>query len=107
MNGPEEMHPRICERRKEVFQKRLDELPGVEPEVIVHHYEGKLPRPENYRRKTVTHLRRLLRKIDHYLELFEARRHKGEILTHQLSVMYGTHRQYIVKELARRMVKKA
>jgi hypothetical protein len=97
------MHPKIFERRKAVFLGRL-ELEENAVEDWVSHYEGKLPRPENYRRKTLPHLRHLLRKIDHNLELVSMPRwgYMGE----RLSAMYGTHRGYIVKELHRRMIVK-
>jgi|GEM_PF-6225596 len=112
MNSPAEMHPRVFERRKAVFYCQLQYAsPEDEGQALadwVSHYEGKLPRPENYRRKTVAHLRHLLRKIDRLIGLVDARRDRGEILSFELSAMYKRHREYIVKELHRRMmVKKA
>jgi hypothetical protein len=41
---------------------------------IVAHFERKLPRPGNYRKKTTERLRSNLGKLDHYLELCEGRR---------------------------------
>jgi hypothetical protein len=105
------MHPKILERRKAVFNGRLEyaspEEWGKTVAAWVSHYEGKLPRPENYRKKTTERLRITLRKIDRLITLFE-RRPKHEELSLSLAIMYRRHREYIVKELHRRMmVKKA
>lgn len=109
MKSKPEMHPRILERRRAVFMNRLPVLSDEEAEenlsACVGHYEGKLPRPENYRKKTVERLRTNLRTIDGYLSMFESRR--DDRLLHDLCVMYERHRAYIVKELARRMLKRA
>jgi hypothetical protein len=111
MNGPEEMHPRIYERRKEVYRGRMESLSDEEAMEdgfsIVRHYEGKLPRPENYRKKTNERLRINLRNLDQFLELCDGQRDKGGIPITKLSAMYQRHRGYIIKELARRMVKRA
>lgn len=98
------MHPKIFERRKAVFYCQLQyvspEDEGQAVEEWVSHYEGKLPAAANYRKKTLPHLRNLLRKIDHNLELVSKPTwgYAGE----RLSAMYGRHRQHVIKELARR-----
>lgn len=50
------MHPKILERRKAVFYCQLQYVsPEDEEQALVEwvsHFEGKLPRPENYRKKT-------------------------------------------------------
>jgi hypothetical protein len=103
------MHPKILERRKAVFMGQLEYVSPEEWEQVVEdwvsHYEGKLPRPENYRKKTLPHLRKLLGNIDHLLEIVSDPAW-GEMGGH-LSAMYGRHRGHVVKELARRMVKTA
>jgi hypothetical protein len=107
MNCPEGMHPKIFERRKAVFYCQLQygspEDAEQEAEGWVSHFAKELPKPENYRKKTLPHLRKLLGRIDHYLELVSTPRwgYMGE----KLSAMYREHRACVVKELARRMVK--
>jgi hypothetical protein len=103
------MHPKIFERRKAVFYCQLQyvspEDEGQAAEDWVSHFEGKFPRPENYRKKSLPHLRHLLQKIDHNLELVS--RPRWGYMGERLSAMYGRHRGHVVKELARRMVKRA
>jgi hypothetical protein len=108
------MHLKILERRKAVFMEQaVAGLEYISPEdeeqalaEWVSHYEGKLPRPENYRKKTLPHLRKLLGRIDHNLELVS--KPTWGYMGERLSAMYQAHRGYIVKELHRRMmVKKA
>jgi len=109
MNSPKGMHPRIFERRKAVFMDQLEYVsPEDEEQAVadwVSHHEGKLPRPENYRKKTTERLRITLRTIDDHLKLFEKRREDDWLLC-DLSAMYQRHRGHVVKELARRMVKR-
>ncbi|MCL5883790.1 MAG: hypothetical protein M1377_00280 [Deltaproteobacteria bacterium] len=104
------MHPKILERRKAVFMGQLEYVSPEEWERVVagwvSHYEREFPRPENYRKKALPLLRKLLGKIDHYLEIV-SKPGWGE-MGENLSAMYGRHRGHVVKELARRMmVKKA
>lgn len=109
MNCPEGMHPRIFERRKAVFMGQLNYVSPEEWEEAVaewvSHFEGKLPRPENYRKKTLPRLRKLLRHIDDELIILSGPGW-GE-MGENLSAMYGRHRAHVVKELHRRMIVKA
>jgi hypothetical protein len=60
-----QMHPKIYERRKIVAMARIRIVTPEEAEenrtALLRHYEGKLPRPENYRKKTTERLRINLR----------------------------------------------
>lgn len=98
------MHPKILERRKAVFYCQLQyvspEDEGQAVENWVSHYERKLPKPENYRKKNLPHLRNLLRKIDHNLELVS--KPTWGFTGEKLSAMYARHRAHVIKELARR-----
>lgn len=108
MNCPEGMHPRIFERRAAVFMGQLKYVSPEEWEQTVaawvSHFERELPRPENYRKKTLPHLRKLLGKIDHSLELV-SEPCMGE-MGEKASAMYRRHREHVVKELHRRMIVK-
>ena len=101
------MHPKIFERRKAVGMGRLEYVSPEEwPKVVaewVSRFEGKLPRPENYRKKNLPRLRKLLRHIDDELIILSGPGwgDMGE----NLSAMYGRHRGHVVKELTRRMVR--
>jgi hypothetical protein len=100
-----EMHPRIKERRWEVFSGRMGTVSDAEFEknvgFYVRHCEGKLPKPENYRKKTTERLRINLRTIDELLVICK-KEEKTSYMLSELGVMYLKHRGYIVKELARR-----
>ena len=107
MTVKSEMHPKILQRRMAVGMRKLQTVEDLEPWDIVSHYEGKLPRPENYRKKTVSRLRVNLRKLDEYLKLIaEAQKRDDSTTLVELSDMYQRHRGYVVKELGRRIVKR-
>ena len=100
------MHPKIAERRKAVLMARLEYVSPEEQEKDlakwVSHFEKELPRPWNYKKKTLPHLRKLLRKIDGYLE--SVSKPGWGSLGEMAFEMYQRHRGYVLAELARRMM---
>lgn len=108
------MHPRMEDRRRAITVEKLAVMnaeyrrshPEWDPVAeYVSHFEGKLPRPENYRKKSVSRLRNTLRNIDENLQIVSGDLWQGH-LGEGLSAMYRKHREIALKELARRMVVK-
>ena len=77
---------------------------------IVTHYEGKLPRPENYRKRTTRDLRNTLRRVNRDLKLsvdfLREKGHEGNMVVVEMTAMFRKHRRLILKVLAARITAK-
>jgi hypothetical protein len=73
-------------------------------QAVILHYEKVLPRRENYKKKTVTHLEKLAKRLAHYVELLQellARPGFGEDQTAKAMMeMYDYHRKAALLAIA-------
>jgi hypothetical protein len=76
---------------------------------IVAHYESKLPRKENYRRKTLAHLGKLHGRLLHYTGLLRNQLVKfpDDRTAQELLAMYEYHRQMALLAIAAKTGKAA
>jgi len=75
----------------------------------VEHYESKLPRPENYKRKSVPHLRKLQGELREYCEGFRKAlsRFPNDRMAADLLRMYETHLRVAEDTLLKKAAKAA
>lgn len=80
-------------------------------QAIILHYEKQLPRRENYKKKTMTHLEKLEKKLAHYIELLQnllARPGHGEdLLAKELMAMYEYHHKAVSIAIAAKIQRAA
>lgn len=70
----------------------------------VGHYEGKLPRRENYKKKTLTHLEKLEKKLTltagMFRDLLAREGHGEDLLAKELMAVYEYHHRAAVIAIA-------
>ncbi|MDO8738321.1 hypothetical protein [Candidatus Deferrimicrobium sp.] len=68
----------------------------------VGHYEKKLPRRENYKKKSLAHLEKMEKKLAHYVELMRdcLTRFPDDVSAKTLMEMYEYHRKAALLAIA-------